>query len=161
MTPPTPAAPLYPDPVALHRRQFRRRVLLPVALGLLLIVAAAGLPLVALRGRDVSLVADWMFACLCLLPVLIILFPVYLALVLAAFTIGRADRLTTRQMRRARQGTEEVAARARQIGEELGRRSIEVAARAAALDRLFNVFNQPPTGEVKNHGAKQTDGKSQ
>lgn len=157
MTPPVS----YPDPIKQHRRQFRRGILLPLVLGILLLVAAASVTVLGLRSGSVSLVADWMFACLCLLPLLIVLFPVYLVMVLAAFTLGRADRFTARQVRRVRGSTESLAARTRHAGEALSQRSISFAARFAALDKIFNVFNQPPTSEVKDRVRKQTDHKSQ
>lgn len=131
------------DPIAQHRRTFLRKVALPFALGGLSIVALIALSVLALGRRDVSLLADWMLSCLCLLPLLIILFPVYLLLVVAAFTLGKADRFTTRQVRRARVMTEKLSERTRETSLNLSRRSIGFNARLAPLDRLFNVFDRP------------------
>lgn len=137
-----------PDPVVLRRRQFLRSILLPVGLSALLIFGAGIFTLFGLRGQDASVVADIMLTCLCLFPMLLCLFPVYLALVISVTVLGRADHFTTRQVRRVRVLTADVASRTYQTGDSLSRRSINFNARFAPLDRLFNLFDRLAASET-------------
>lgn len=130
------------DPVVLRQRQFLRSILLPVGLTALLIFGAGVFALFGLRGQDAAVVADLMLTCLCLFPALLCLFPVYLALVLSVTVLSRADHFTTRQVRRARTLTADIAARTYQTGDSLSRRSITFNARFAPLDRVFNLFDR-------------------
>jgi hypothetical protein len=132
----------------LRRRQFLRSILLPVGLSALLIFGAGIFTLFGLRGQDASVVADIMLTCLCLFPMLMCLFPVYLALVISVTVLGRADHFTTRQVRRVRVLTADVAARTYQTGDSLSRRSINFNARFAPLDRLFNLFDRLAASET-------------
>jgi hypothetical protein len=138
----TPSPKTLTDPAVLRQRQFLRSILLPVGLSALLIFGAGIFTLFGLRGQDASVVADIMLTCLCLFPTLLCLFPVYLVLVISVTVLSRADNFTTRQVRRVRTLTADVATRTYQTGDSLSRRSITFNARFAPFDRLFNLFDR-------------------
>lgn len=148
------------DPALLRQRQFLRNIALPIGLAALLVFGAGLFTLFGLRGRDASLVADLTLTCLCLLPALLCLFPIYLALVVSVTVLSRADTFTTRQVRRARTLTADVAERTYQTGDSLSRRSIAFNARFAPLDRLFDVFDRLGNGTASDLIPPEADSKS-
>mgnify|MGYP005840573289 CR=1 FL=1 len=135
-----------------HRRQTRRQIWLPLALGIGILAAAAGLmmsPLFPPANRaGISLVADWVLSVLVLCPTALCLFPITAGLLIAAFGLNIIHDSAARPLRRGVEMTDGLAARARQWADSISRATIAVSARLAYGERLLSMFDRPsPTPE--------------
>jgi hypothetical protein len=143
----------YGDPTRTQRRQFRRQILLPMGLGALVLIGAL-LALIPLSRQDVSIIADLMLSCLCLLPMVICLFPIYMLATVSVFMLNRADSAVTKQVRRVRGATETLRVRTDSATDEVNERVMGWSVRVAALNVLFDFFDRPPAPPVTYEGEK-------
>jgi hypothetical protein len=141
------------EPVKAHRRDVRRLVILPVVLGVVLIALLVG-STVFLTPRQLTLVSNLMLTCICLLPLVVCMTPLYLGAVVAAFGMSRVNAGALTQLERARVFSASLAARTAQATENLNRRAISTSASLARLDPLLDVFENHADGK-KPHDRTQ------
>jgi hypothetical protein len=120
----------------------RRQIILAMLGGVILILVLTGVTL-TLPPRGISIISNLMLTCMCLLPIALCLFPVFLVLVLAIYGMNRVNTLAGSQMDRARSASAELATRSSEITDNLNRRSVNLSAVMARLDPLFNLFDRP------------------
>lgn len=137
------------NPVEQHRRDLRRLLILPVAAGLGLIVLLV-LSTIFLTPRQLTLVSNLMLTCICLLPLVVCMTPLYFGAVFAVYGMSRVNEGAYGQLERVRALSASVANRTAQTTDTLNRRALNTSANLARLDPLFDVFNNNPDGEKPN-----------
>jgi hypothetical protein len=136
-----------PDPKAVHQRAMRKQIILPVILVVVGLTALLFLTLIPLTPRGLSLVADLLLVIMCLIPMVICLLPVYLMLIAAVALMNRMGGGTTKQVRRVRGATETLAQQTRSTSDTINRKTVNMSARIAPLDRLWSIFDRPDKTE--------------
>lgn len=139
-----------PDPIREHRRRVRRSIVLPFILGIILFALGLAVTLIPLSRQDVSIVSDLVLSCLCLFPLVICLFPLYMVMVLAVYGMARTDKAVTTQLRRVRTASETLAARVDSTTDTINQKTVDVSVRLAPLNAIFGIFERPDTQNGKN-----------
>jgi hypothetical protein len=143
------------DAAQQHRRDVRRLMIVPLLLGILLI-AGLMLLLIFLTPRQLTLVSNLMLTCMCLLPLVLCMTPLYFGAVLAVFGMSRVNGAAYKRLEGLRALSTRLAERTSETTTALNRRAINTGAALARLDPLFDVFNQPPAQD-QGDGAKPDD----
>ncbi|MBC8170513.1 MAG: hypothetical protein H7X77_02535 [Anaerolineae bacterium] len=120
----------------------RHRILLAMVGGGVFILILIGITLTQ-PSRGISVISNVMLTCLCLLPMVICLLPIYLLLVVAIYGMNRVHGSVETQLHRAQDASVSLIERSNGITDSLNRSSINFSALLAHLDPLFNIFDRP------------------
>lgn len=125
----------------------RQRIVLVMIGGGIFILILIGIMLTQ-SPRGISVISNIMLTCLCLLPMVICLLPVYLLLVAAIYGMNRVHGKAEAALDRARDTSASLRERSAGVTASLNRSSINFSALLAHLDPLFNIFDRPkPDGD--------------
>lgn len=144
------AAPDGYDAQITHRRETLLWIILPVALGALLIAAGTTTAMLLPRRIQVSVLADVLFTSLVLCPIVLCLLPLCVALVTAVFWMNRVHRSAARTLGRVEDMSRSLSDKAIQGMDTVSRASIAVNSKFAYLNRLWGVFDRKGDGNGKS-----------
>lgn len=114
---------------------------------LVLVIATLIGATVFLTPRGLSGLANAFLTCLCLLPLTVCLFPVYLGMVSVVYGMSRVNGTVFKQLDRGRLLTENLAAKTDEVSQQVSRQSVELGVKAAQLDAIFDVFDRYREGQ--------------
>jgi hypothetical protein len=136
---------------ALHRRETLIYVLLPVAGGGLVLLAALAVTLFGVLPRrpQVSILADWLLTVLVLCPAVLCLLPVCILLMTMVFGLNRLHGKTEGLMGKAEDMSASLANKAINASETVSRKSIGLTAKLAFFDPLWRVFDRKEDNDGK------------
>jgi len=125
-----------------HRRAVRLEIILPFAIGLVLIIVLV--VIAALAGKTPnSGIANTLLTVLLLCPMAICLLPIYLLLVLAVVGMNRAHEAIAKPLRQLQALSLQLRDRTYSISDRAARTSINFNARFALVDKLiFSAFDR-------------------
>jgi hypothetical protein len=135
-------SPQLPDPIKPQPSPYFWRKLLPLGLAFL-VVAVLLYSLLSLPPRGLGIVADFMFTCMCLLPLVICLFPVYIMMMAAIYGLSRVNGTIKSQMHRAVALTENMKTNTTETTSKINQSALNTGVTLAKLDVIFNIFNRP------------------
>lgn len=136
----------------LHRRETRRQIWLPFALGILLVLVAflvVGIPADPIWRVRAQAVSDFLYTLLCTIPILLCLFPLYLVIMLAIYGMNRLHNSTERPLRRVENMVEGLAKRIESGASIVNKQTVNLSTRIAPLLKLFSTFD-PAQDESEN-----------
>ncbi|MBZ0293537.1 MAG: hypothetical protein K8L99_13300 [Anaerolineae bacterium] len=133
-----------------HRRETRRLILLPFALGLLLIIACVVVVLLLRRGSQVSLVSDLLVTIFMLCPAVLCMLPITILVIMSAFGMNQVHDLAARPLRQIESYSKLVSNKAAETSAQVSEKTINVSARFGAVYRLLNTFNRLPSSRSEN-----------
>lgn len=142
-----------PSPQQLYRKAMRREVYLPLALALALIVAGAAVMLLLPTRAQVSLMTDWLWSMLVLLPLVVCMVPLAIGAVLLVVAAGRLPGMARKPLQRGQSAVQGIQERVTTILEQIHHVLIDFSSRLAAVERV-NPLEEPPPPE---HGAKSDE----
>jgi hypothetical protein len=126
-----------------HRRQTRLLIVLPFALGVLLIIALAVIALALPDDRQTSLIADFLMTIVMLCPAVICLFPLYILMVIAAVGMSSVHRAAQKPLDRLNDLSESLYRRVDSASQQVAEKTIDANVRLTALDRnVFSIFDR-------------------
>ncbi|MBC8099055.1 MAG: hypothetical protein H7Y11_06405 [Armatimonadetes bacterium] len=120
----------------------RMRWWLPALLALLLIAGLVG-STIFLTPRGFDSVANFMVTCLCLLPLTLCLFPLYLGVMLAVYGMARLNHSLASQLNRVDALEAALHTRIVNTTATLNRRATQIGVSLAWLDPLLTIFERP------------------
>jgi hypothetical protein len=125
------------------------RIAWPVVLAGVLIVGGVSLfGLLSLEEPgQVSIVGDILIICFALCPLALCGFVLYMVLAVAAFGIGRVERGTRKQLRKAQRATSQFAQTAQEKSHDLNKKSIDLGSRFAGFDHVFDTQKESDTDD--------------
>ncbi len=126
-----------------HRQEVRRWVIYPVAGGLILVVLLV-LSTVFLTPRGLGTVANFLLSCFCLLPMVVCLFPLYMAVMSAIYGMNWLTNFSLKNLEKARELTVSLEQGASDATDRISRQAIDVSAALARLDPILDFFNRYP-----------------
>lgn len=148
MTPKTTgqARPQRESGIQIHRRESRLQIYLPFGLGLMLlltlilIVALPTNPIWRIRAQAV---ADWTYTILCLTPMVLCVFPLFMLVALGIWAMNRLHGMTERPLRKLEILTAGLANRVNNVSEYIQRKTIDVSATIEPALHMIDTFDNP------------------
>ncbi len=133
-----------------HRRETRLHIILPLAGGLVLILASLVAVLLLPKRLQVSLVADWLLLICFLCPTALCLFPVAIGMVVAAAGLGAAHQKTAGGLARVERLTARALERTQGATEKVNQTTINLSVKLAFFDKLLGAFDRPALPSEKD-----------
>jgi hypothetical protein len=126
-----------------HRREVRLYIALPFVFGVVLLLGAVGLAAALPLRVQISAVSDFLVTILVLCPAAVCLFPLYIALVVMAFSMSGLHDNTSRWLGKTVNWSQKLYEQVDRQGERLSQRMIGLSVRIAPLEhRLFGAFDR-------------------
>ena len=143
-----------------HRRESRREIWLPAAIGLgVLVVAALAAAFISTRYAELRLISNFVLTLLILCPAALCAFPLAIGLVIAAAGMNRAHDWSEDKVGAVNRVSYGLNRRIDAVMARLGRAGVDIGAAAAPLEaKVFSAFDRPngtAVNEVK-HGTSST-----
>lgn len=130
-------------PQQAYRRAMRREVYVPMVLASGVVLAAL-LVMVFLPTRSqVSVVADWLWTMLVLLPMVICLLPLAIGAVVLALAASRLPGMARKPLQRGQTAVDNASERISTVLEQIHHVLIEFSARLAGVERMMPLEEQP------------------
>lgn len=133
-----------------HRRETRRLILLPFALGLLLVLGCVVVVLLLRRGSQISVISDLLILVFMLCPALLCMLPVTILMIMAVFGMNRVHDQAARPLRRIHEYSMMVANRVDETSLQVSQKTINISARFGMFYHLFSIFNRLSSSRSKN-----------
>jgi high-affinity K+ transport system ATPase subunit B len=133
----------------------RREVYLPLGLSSGVILICTIILLLLPTRAQVSLVTDWLWTFLVLLPLVICLIPLAIGAVVLVVAAARLPGMARRPLRRGQAAVQGASDRFSAVTEQIHNVLIDVSARLAAVESFVPLEETPPEPSV--NGAKGDD----
>ena len=127
------------DPAQQHQRQTRRMILIPFIIGIVLLLAltiGAGL----LGRLETAFISNFMLIIFVLCPVVLCLLPIYILMAVMVVGMNRVHDGLMKALQRLLNLSETARDRTYSLTDRASRASINLNARLAPLDIVFNAF---------------------
>ncbi len=129
----------------LHRRETRRQIWLPFGAGLVLlflIVAGLALQSQPIWRVRIEALASWTNTLLCLLPLVICAFPVYLLIIWGIYGMHRLHNATETPLRKVENLAGTTASRIESLSTFVNEKTIAISANLAPYMKAMRAFDQ-------------------
>jgi|GEM_PF-1784053 len=142
----------------LHQRETNRQIYLPflagIALlaGIFLMLAIPSDPVWRDRARAIG---DFLYTLLCIIPILLCLFPLYVMVLLGIFGMRKLHSSTERSLRKLENLTESLAKRIETATAYVNEHTITLSSKLEPLEIFFKIFTSPDTDNL-NTQAEET-----
>ena len=135
------------DPQSRHRRETLTWIVLPMAGGVLLILAGVAAALLMRQRLQVSVLADWLLTIMLLCPAMLCLLPLCIILLVMSVGMNRVHGAATRFLVRIEKFTPTITNRIIQTMNSVSSTSISWRSRFAYFENLLDVFDRPESQE--------------
>jgi hypothetical protein len=119
-----------------YRAAMLREVYLPLSLAFVVILAGAGVMMLLPLRAQVSLMADWLWMTLVLLPAMLCLLPLAIGAIVMVFAAARLPGMARKPLERGQVAVSDFNARMTQVIERIQTVLLELSARMAGAERL-------------------------
>lgn len=130
-------------PQQAYRRAMRREVYLPLLLATGVVLAASLVMVLLPTQAQVTVVADWLWTMLVLLPMVICLIPVAIGAVVLAIAASRLSGMARKPLQRGQTAVENASERISSVLEQIQHVLIDFSARLAGVERMMPLEEQP------------------
>jgi hypothetical protein len=130
----------------IHRRESRLQIYLPYGIGLLilltmvLVVALPSDPIWRVRAQAI---ADWTYTILCLIPMVLCVFPLFMLVALGIWGMYRLHGITEPPLRKLENLAAGLATRINNASEYVQRKTIDVSTTIEPALNLISTFDSP------------------
>lgn len=134
----------------IHQRETRWQINFPFLLGILLIMLiflGLALPSDPIWRVRTQAIADWIYSILCLLPLIVCIFPLYLILVIGIYGMKRLHDGTETPLRKLETVSAESVERINRAMDYINEKTIDFSSATAPLDDLLSAFDTPPPSD--------------
>lgn len=133
-----------------HRRETRMAIILPFAIGIVVVLAGGVIAMLLPQRGQVSIIADLMVTILLLCPSVLCLFAVAIGLVAAAAGMNKVHNGAGKALGRAEGLTARVLNRTERLTESVNQRTINLSVKLAFLEKLLGFFDRPTLPSPKD-----------
>lgn len=133
-----------------HRRETRMGIILPFAVGIVVVLAGGVIAMLLPQRSQVSIIADLMVTILLLCPSVLCLFAVGIGLVAAAAGMNKVHNGAGKALGRAEGLTARVLTRTERVTESVNQRTINLSVKLAFLEKLLGFFDRPALPSPKD-----------
>ncbi|MBN8594527.1 MAG: hypothetical protein J0M33_22405 [Anaerolineae bacterium] len=130
-------------PQQAYRRAMRREVYLPLLLATGVVLAALLVMVLLPTQAQVTVVADWLWTMLVLLPMVICLIPVAIGAVVLTLAAARLPEMARKPLQRGQATVENASDRISSVLEQIQHALITFSTRLAGVERIMPLEEQP------------------
>jgi len=130
----------------IHRRESRLQIYLPYGLGLLILltmVLVVALPTNPIWRVRAQAIADWTYTILCLIPMVLCVFPVFMLVAMSIWGMYRLHGITEPPLRKLENLAAGLATRINNASEYVQRKTIDVSTTIEPALNLISTFDNP------------------
>jgi hypothetical protein len=130
----------------IHRRESRLQIYLPYGIGLLILltmVLVVALPTNPIWRVRAQAIADWTYTILCLIPMVLCVFPLFMLVALGIWGMYRLHGITEPPLRKLENLAAGLATRINNASEYVQRKTIDVSTTIEPALNLMNTFDNP------------------
>jgi hypothetical protein len=130
----------------IHRRESRLQIYLPFGLGLLILltmILVVALPTNPIWRVRAQAIADWTYTILCLIPMVLCVFPVFMLVALGIWGMNRLHGITEPPLRKLENLAAGLATRINNASEYVQRKTIDVSTTIEPALNLISTFDNP------------------
>jgi high-affinity K+ transport system ATPase subunit B len=144
-------------PQQAYRRAMRREVYLPLMLAIGVVLAALLVMVLLPTQAQVSVVADWLWTMLVLLPMVICLLPLAIGAVVLALAAARMPGMARKPLQHGQTAVDNASERIAAVLEQIQHVLIEFSARLAGVERMMPLEEQPFAAPETNAPGVKSD----
>ena len=140
------AQPQHESGTQIHRRESRLQIYLPFGLGLLLLltmILIVALPTNPIWRVRAQAFADWTYTILCLVPIVLCVFPLFMLVALGIWGMNRLHGITERPLRKLEKLAAGLATRINNASEYIQRKTIDVSTTIEPALHMIDTFDSP------------------